>query len=117
MALPVISLATGHVTWVDPLTNTDTSPVTAGEITGFNAGFRDINAAGSVAGAYPITAGIAPSATSVALSTIAGLVGGKQYAVAVQAATANGVSAWSTPEFEFQAAVPLPNPPTAVSVS
>lgn len=117
MTLPVVSITTGRITWTDPPLNTDGSAVSAGEITGFNVGFRAVNAAGSTPGQYPITAGEAPSSTSAPLSGVQGLIPGTEYAAAVQAATANGVSAWSTPEFLFITAMPIPNPPTAVSVA
>ena len=117
MTLPVVSLVTGHVTWTDPPLNTDGSQVSVGEITSFNVGLRATSASGSVAGTYPFGVSAPSSATSQALSTVSGLVPGTQYAAAVQAVTANGNSGWSTPEFEFIAAIPVPNPPTAVSVA
>jgi hypothetical protein len=103
-------------TWVDPTTNTDGSPLAAGEITGYTIGVRSSTAAGSVAGTYPAMTVIA-SATAVseavsALSTV--LVPGA-YAAAIRS---NGPvnSAWST-ETAFTILPPTPSAPTAFTAA
>ena len=81
------------MTWVDPTTNTDGSPIAAGEITGYLLGVRDTNAAGSAAGVYPTTAAVGAGVTTAPLSVFGALKAGS-YAAAAQANGPND-SAWS----------------------
>lgn len=117
MPLPVVSLATGKAAWTPPTVNSDGSPLTTGEITGYIVGLRSLTAAGTAAGTYPIQSP-ATSATAVteALSAISANLKADNYASAVQAQSANGPSAWST-EFQFQGVLPVPSAPTGFSVA
>jgi len=116
MTLPVVSLATGKVGWTPPTANSDGSALTPGEVTGYIVGLRSLSVAGTVAGTYPIQSP-PTSATAVteALSAITANLKADSYAAAVQAQSANGPSVWST-EAQFQGVLPVPGPPTAVSV-
>ena len=117
MTLPVVSLATGKAVWTPPTTNSDGSALTANEITGYIVGLRSLTATGSAVGTYPIQSPTtAPTAVTEALSAISANLKADNYGAAVQAQSANGPSAWST-EFQFQGVLPVPNPPTAVSVA
>lgn len=103
-------------TWVDPLTNTDGSALTTGEITGYTIGIRSTTAAGSVPGTYPALTSIAdPTATSEAISALSTVLKPDSYAAAIRS---DGPvdSAWST-EATFTIAAPVPNPPSSFSVS
>ena len=102
-------------TWTDPTTNVDGSAIAAGEITGYTIGVRSTTAAGSVAGTYPITVTAPPSVTSDLLSAITPALPAGSYAAAIQAVTANSVSAWSA-EATFTIAE-VPNPPTGFGVA
>lgn len=114
---PVVSLATGKVTWTPPSTNTDGSPLTTGEVTGYIVGLRSTTAAGSVAGTYPIQSPpTAADAVTEALSAIAANLKSDSYAVAVQTQSVDGPSAWSA-EVLFTGALPVPREPTDVAVS
>lgn len=116
MSLPVVSLATGKATWTPPTTNTDGSAITTGEITGYIVGLRSLTASGSAIGTYPIQSPVTPAnAVSEALSSISANLKADQYAAAVQSQSGNGAGPWS-PEFQFQGVLPIPNPPSAVSV-
>jgi hypothetical protein len=107
--------------WIDPTTNKDGSPITSGEITGYEVGVRDTTATGSAAGVYPYGAKAPSSATTELISLLnPSLPKGVLLAAAVRANTAgldaagNPVNSdWST-EATFVLAVPapVPNPPT-----
>ena len=117
MANPQVNLKTGKVAWTDPTLNTDNSPVTAGEITGYQVGFRSVTAAGSVVGTYPILGQpVASTAVSEAISAVMTNLTVDTYAASVRAVTASGNSAWGT-EFVFDGVLPLPLYPTGISVS
>jgi hypothetical protein len=107
------------ITWTDPATNTDGSPLAAGEITGYSVGVRSNTAAGSAAGAYPYTASAPSTSTSELLSGLSSILPPDTYVAAVGATTANGGSAWSAESapFAIGAPTPTPNPPTSVQVS
>ncbi len=81
------------LTWVDPTTNVDGTPLAAGEITGYLLGLRDVNANGSVAGIYPITANVPAGSTTAPLSVF-GTIKPGSYAAAAQA-EGPADSAWS----------------------
>lgn len=104
-----------QVTWTDPTTNVDGTPIAAGEVTGYMIGVRDTSATGSAAGTYPFTATAPATATSELFSLLAPVLPtGKPLAVAAQTLSANGNSAWSA---EATFTLPsIPNPPTALSV-
>lgn len=104
------------VTWTDPTLNTDGTPIAATEITGYTIGVRDTSSPGSAGGTYPYTF-TAPSTVNTELLSVLTpvLPTGKPLALAVQALTANGNSAWSTEQTFTLTGVP--NPPTGVSVS
>lgn len=114
------------VTWVDPTTNVDGTPIAAGEITAYEIGVRDTTAAGSVAGTYPWSVKAPPSATTELLSLISPtLPTGVLLATAVRADTAgvdaNGNpvnSAWTAEQtFTLAAPASVPNPPTSFTVA
>lgn len=114
---PTVSLATGKVSWVAPTANSDGSPLTTGEVTGYIVGLRSTTASGSVAGTYPIQSPpTAATAVTEALSAITANLKADSYAVAVQTQSANGPSPWSA-EVLFTGALPVPNSPGDVSVS
>lgn len=114
--LPKVSLATGKVSWTLPTTNSDGSPLTTGEVTGFIVGLRSLSSTGSAAGTYPIQSPVtAPDAFTEALSAITANLKSDDYAVAVQTESANGPSTWSA-EVLFTGVLPVPNPPTDVQV-
>lgn len=114
---PSVSLATGKVNWQPPTANTDGSPITPEEVTGYIVGLRSTTAAGSAAGTYPIQSRpTAATAVTEALSAITANLKSDSYAVAVQTQSANGPSAWSA-EVLFMGALPVPMPPGNVSVS
>lgn len=102
--------------WTPPTTNTDGTPIAAGEITGYSVGVRDVAAAGSVAGTYTSFDMAPATATS---ATIAGLVPALKvpgsYAAAVQAVGPVD-SAW-TAEVTFSLVAPTPSAPTGFTVA
>ncbi|HXN95994.1 MAG TPA: hypothetical protein VN879_15930 [Candidatus Acidoferrales bacterium] len=103
-------------TWTDPTTNTDGSPITAGEITGYSIGIRNTAAAGSVIGTYPIVANVSGAAAGSELLTALGTVlAPGSYAAAIQTVGPE-VSPFS-PEITFTIAAPVPNPPSNFSVA
>lgn len=113
-------------TWVDPTTNVDGSPVTSGEITGYEVGVRDTTAAGSAPGVYPYGAKSPSTATSEMLSLLnPALPKGVKLAIAVRANTAgldasgNPINSDWTAELTFVLSVPapVPNPPTGFTVA
>ncbi len=101
------------MSWTDPTTNTDGSPIAAGEITGYLLGLRNVAAPGSAPGTYPITAAVPAGDTTAPLSMFGTLKPG-DYAAAAQANGPND-SAWSA-EALFTIA-PIPAPPTGFSVA
>lgn len=113
-------------TWVDPTLNKDGSPVTAGEISGYEVGVRDTTASGSSAGAYPYGAKAPATATSELISLLTpSLPKGVLLAAAVRANTPNVDannnpinSDWSTEAtFTLTPPPPVPNPPTDFGVA
>jgi len=107
-----------QVTWTDPATNVDGSPIAAGEITGYTVGVRDTSAPGSAAGTYPFMATAPATATSELFALLNPVLPvGKPLAVAVQANTTGPSSAWSAEaDFTIAPPPPVPNPPTTISV-
>lgn len=119
MTTPVVDPNTGKVSWTDPTTNTDGSPVASGELTGFTVGIRDTTAAGSAAGTYPFSASAPASATTELVSLLSPLLPkGVDLVAAVKAVAGTTESDWSPESVAFQLPVPapVPNPPTQVSV-
>lgn len=119
---PVPSIAS----WIDPTTNTDGSPIAAGEITGYELGVRDTTATGSAAGTYPFGVKAPSTATSEPLALITPVLPrGVALAAALRANTA-GLDAsgkqinsdW-TPEvtFTLPPPVPVPTPPTGFTIA
>ena len=101
------------ITWDDPTTNVDGSPIAAGEITGYTVGVRPNN--GTI-GTYPFTGQVAdPAGTKELISALSTILSPGIYFVAVQS---NGPvnSAWS-PEVTFTIAAPVPNPPSGLKVA
>lgn len=97
-------------TWIPATTNTDGTPITDGEITGYTLGIRSTTAAGSVAGTYPILAKINdPKATSETISAIGMVLKPDTYAAAIRSEGPEE-SAW-TNEVIFPVSAPVPNPP------
>lgn len=108
--LPKVPLTTGKVTWVDG------AAVAGADVTGFVVGLRSLTAVGSVVGTYPITSPpVAADATTEALAAVTASLKPDDYAVAVQAQSANGPSDWSV-ELQFTGVLPRPNAPTDLSV-
>lgn len=118
MTLPVVNLTSGKVSWVAPTEGTDSQPLSGGDVvTGYIVGLRSLTAVGSAAGTYPIMSPpTAANALTDALSAVNASLKPDNYAVSVQAQSANGPSAWAT-EFQFQGVLPVPNPPTGVSAA
>lgn len=103
-------------TWTPAATNTDGTPLTDGEITGYTLGIRSTTAAGSVAGTYPILASITdPKATEEAIASIGTVLKPDTYAAAIRSEGPEE-SAW-TSEVTFPVSAPVPNPPSAFAVS
>lgn len=113
MSIPVINPNTAAFAWTDPTSNTDGSPLQAGEVTGYTIGIRP---ASGTAGTYPITANV-PGADAVkeAVSAIGTMLQPGDYAAAIQSA-GPVPSAWSS-EIQFEIAQPQPNPPTDFTVA
>jgi len=104
------------ISWTDPTTNVDGTPIAAGEITGYAVGVRSTTASGSAAGTYPYTASAPSSSSSELLSALTPLLTAGTYVAAVQAVTAAGNSAWSAESSPFTI-TEIPNPPSNVLVS
>jgi hypothetical protein len=101
-------------TWTAPTTNSDGTPITAGEISGYQVGIR---LASGTAGTYPILAPVDPaSASSDLLSEVNPLLSPGSYAAAVQTLSPNGNSAWSA-EVAFTITPSIPNPPSGFAVA
>lgn len=116
MSLSKVSLTSGKISWTDPTTNDDGSPITAGEVTGFTVGLRSLTVTGSAPGTYPIQSPVtAPDALSEALSAITASLKPDDYAAVVRTESTLGPSAW-TSEVQFTGVLPRPNPPSAVQV-
>jgi hypothetical protein len=93
--------------WAIPITNTDGTTITAGEITGFHIGTRQ----GGVAGTYPTLTPVAsPTATSATATFAPGT-----YNAAIS--TVGPVNSAFSSEITFTVAQPVPNPPTGFSAS
>ncbi|HUD12002.1 MAG TPA: hypothetical protein VMS08_06330 [Candidatus Saccharimonadia bacterium] len=103
--------------WTDPTKNVDGSAIAAGEITGYTVGARIV--AGTAAGTYAYSVTVPSTATSEPLSLLLPVLPtGVPLAAAVKANTATTASAWSTEAtFTLPAAIPVPQPPSAFSVS
>lgn len=113
--IPTINPTTANFSWTDPTTNTDGSPLQAGEITGYNVGIRSATAAGSQAGTYPITAQVqGATAAKEAVAAIGTVLKPDTYAAAIQSAGPVN-SAWSS-EIQFTIAQPVPNSPSDFAV-
>jgi hypothetical protein len=109
------------VSWVDPTLNTDNSPITPGEVSGYLLGIRDVNAPGSAAGTYPktstVTGGSATSAPLSGLGFLAGMVRGGTYGIAAESEVGGAaVGAWSA-EMVFIYNPPIPKPPVLVPMA
>lgn len=104
------------ITWTDPTTNTDGSPIVAGQITSYIVGIRTLS--GTV-GEYP-TEFVASSLARAneIIAAIADVLAPGTYIAAVQAVGA-APSSWSA-ESTFIVAPPVvlvPNPPTGLTVT
>ena len=116
MTIATITDPAPTVSWVDPTQDVNNNVIPGGEITGYEVGIRDLNAAGSVAGTYANTLTTSATVTTGALLSATGtlkMVYGGSYAVAMRtlAGTPPGPSAWS-PEQEFLwQPVAAPQPP------
>lgn len=99
-------------TWVAPTTNTDGSPIVAGEITGYNLVLRT---ADSSPGVYSISVPIAdPAATEEPLAAIRSLLVVGSYFAAIQ--TVGPVASAFTGEVPFSVDALQPNPPSSFTV-
>jgi hypothetical protein len=104
--------------WVDPTTNTDGTPIAAGEITGYQLGIR--NVANSNVGVYSIFSVVSSAnAVSEAFTALGTTLAPGNYAAAIQTlSTSNGPSAWSSPEVTFTwVSTAPPSAPTGFTVS
>ena len=102
-------------TWTDPTTNTDGSAIVAGEITGFNLGFRLTTVSGSAAGTYSTVVPVSgATAASELLSAISPVLAPGSYACAVE--TVGPVSSGWSSEFAFTIVTPTPGVPTGLTV-
>lgn len=125
----IVDPNTGELDWTEATTNTDGSPITDGEVTGFTVGVRDTTAAGSVAGSYPFkaTAPNTAAATEKELISVLAPILPKGVALvfAVKADTATAAnpnlpsSDWSVESvaFELPKPAPVPMPPTNPTVA
>lgn len=96
-------------TWTDPTTNVDDTPITAGEITGYNLGFR-LESVGAP-GTYSEVVGVpGASAASETMSSIVPTLPPGAYAAAIQTVGPLN-SAWSA-EITFTVLPPQPSAPT-----
>jgi len=97
--------------WTPPTTNTDGSPITPGEITGYQVGIRP---ASGTPGVYPLLAPVDPATdTSDMLAEAAPNLAFGDYAAAVRVVGPVD-SAWS-PEATFSLVAPPPPPPPVPS--
>lgn len=100
-------------TWTDPVTNVDGSPITPGEITGYDVGVR---LASSAAGSYPIVTNVpGETAGSELLSALSTVLAPGTYSASIRA-SGPVPSAWAN-EVTFIIAPPQPSPPTNFSVA
>lgn len=105
-------------TWTDPTTNKDGTPITAGEITGYNIGIRigSLNPAVGTPGAYTINVPIAgATAASELLSAISPILAPNNYVAAIEAI--GPIDSAFSPEVAFTVVAPTPNAPTNLAVS
>lgn len=102
--------------WVPNTVNTDGTPITAGEITGYAIGIRSATAVGSVVGVYPaVSSPTGPNAVSDAFSALNLVLKPDTYFAAVQS-VGPLASPWSA-EVEFIVAAPTPSAPTNFTVA
>lgn len=108
MAFPV--LTTGF-TWTEPTQNVDGTPITAGEITGYQLGVRadGTGSAGTYAQTVSVTGSTASSLTASALKAALSLSPGDYWAAVRDVGPVD--SAW-TNELPFSIPPPTPNPPS-----
>jgi hypothetical protein len=102
------------VSWTPPTTNTDGSPLAAGEVTGYQVGVRLTSTPQPApTGAYPIMAPVDPAnAVSDLLSEVTPPLQPGTYVAAVQTlSTTFGPSVWSVETAPFTI-LPSPMPPT-----
>lgn len=99
-----------QVTWIDPTTNTDGTPLAAGEVTGYTIGVG--TATGVYAKLVPVASATAVSEALAAL----GLTPGTAYFVSIRTESVNGPSAWG-PEVQYTPPLPVPNAPTGFSLA
>lgn len=104
-----------NVTFTDPTTNTDSTPITAGEITGYNFGIRPES---GTAGNYPVIVPV-PGATStsaqIETSKLTPPLAPGKYFAAMQ--TVGPVDSTWTNEVGFTVPLPQPNPPSNFSIA
>jgi hypothetical protein len=104
-----------QVKWTDPTVNTDGTPITAGEVTGYAVGVR---LATGTAGTYAYTASAPATSTSELINLLAPMLPtGVSLIAAVQTQSTQGASAWSAESAPFTLSAAPPSPPTAVTVS
>lgn len=122
MSSTVFTPLTKELDWVDATTNKDGSTISPGEITGFAVGARPDGSApvDPVTGSYPMNASVSsPTATSEAAADMIaamGLVPGNYWGSVRSTGPTN--SDWATEvPFSIAAPLPVPNPPTGLSVS
>jgi hypothetical protein len=125
MPVQVVTVKDPTVSWTDPTLNTDGTPITAGELSGYLVGLRDVNAAGSAVGVYPKTATVAGASATSALLSVLGfltsMVSGHTYGIAAESEVGGAAAGpWST-ELLFQYVPPVvpsvPEAPTALKIA
>jgi hypothetical protein len=122
MSSTVFTPLTKELDWVDATTNEDGSSISPGEITGFAVGARADGSApvDPKTGAYPLLAAVtSPTATSEAAADMIlamSLTPGNYWGSVRSTGPTN--SQWATEvPFSIPAPLPVPNPPTGLSVS
>jgi hypothetical protein len=107
--------------WTPPTTNTDGSPVTAGELTGYTIGIRSGALGDAGVGTYALSVPVAGGTTTketldAAYAAGLALLAVGTYVAAVRAESTAGPSGWSN-EVDFTIALSPPNPPTGFTAA
>lgn len=104
-------------TWSDPTTNTDGSPIAAGEITGYSLGIRvgTLTPPTGTPGVYTVNVPVAGAAAATELlSAISPILVPNNYVAAIEAV--GPVDSAYSAEYAFVIAPPTPNAPPNFAV-
>jgi len=118
MSSTVFTPLTTALSWVDATTNVDGSAIQPGEITGYSIGVRGdgTGAPGTYALTVTVTGATATSDTAADIINTLKLTPGNYWGSVQSVGPTN--SAWATEvPFAVPAPLPVPNPPTGLSVS